>query len=644
MVSVRNVDFCIEKNSINHHTENFFKTTPNLVVRRGQPFQLIIEFDRKFDFTNDAITFIFTVYGEDRPSSGNSTLIVLAPSDKIIDDHWTISKNNANASKVEFTVNTSANTSVSSWKIEIDTKTMLTGAAKSYKCSDPIYILFNPWCEKDLVYLSDESKCREYVLEDTTLIFKGSQNEISSILWKLGQFDADILQCSLYLITKIGKINASSRGNVINVARVLSAVVNARDDNGVLVGNWSSDYSNGQPPTSWIGSTKILQNYYKTKKPIKFGQCWVFAGVLTTIARSLGIPSRIITNFSSAHDSEGSMTIDVIVNNETLSKDSVWNFHVWNEVWMQRPDLGVGTNGNYSGWQAIDSTPQELSNGMYRCGPAPVKAIKYGEVFHPYDTQFLFSEINADRLYWMHNGPDKPMKLLNKDTTSIGQFISTKAVGKWEREDVTLEYKFQENSDKERNTMYTALRQSDHLFSRYYLNEIFNEVEFKVDVRDDITIGEKIILNLNIINKSDEKVHRALGRLSAESVLYTGKQRIHVKSKPFEIDIKPGSSEKVFLEVEFNDYFKKLLPQSAFKIVCIAKVVNTDFDYFSLNDFRVNKPVIKIYFNEKVSANKPVEVTLMMENPLPVKIHKGEFTVGGGTLRDDIRLKVNFRK
>lgn len=33
------------------------------------------------------------------------------------------------------------------------------------------------------------------------------------------------------------------------------------------------------------------------------------------------------------------------------------NFHVWNEAWMARPDLGP----KYGGWQVIDATPQELS-------------------------------------------------------------------------------------------------------------------------------------------------------------------------------------------------------------------------------------------------------------------------------------------
>lgn len=58
--------------------------------------------------------------------------------------------------------------------------------------------------------------------------------------------------------------------------------VNANDDNGVLLGNWSGNYSNGTSPLDWIGSIAILQQYYKTKKPVCYGQCWVFAGVLCT--------------------------------------------------------------------------------------------------------------------------------------------------------------------------------------------------------------------------------------------------------------------------------------------------------------------------------------------------------------------------
>lgn len=33
---------------------------------------------------------------------------------------------------------------------------------------------------------------------------------------------------------------------------------------------------------------------------------------------------------------------------------------MWNDAWMARPDLPKG----YGGWQAIDATPQETSEGI----------------------------------------------------------------------------------------------------------------------------------------------------------------------------------------------------------------------------------------------------------------------------------------
>lgn len=59
---------------------------------------------------------------------------------------------------------------------------------------------------------------------------------------------------------------------------------------------------------------------------------------------------------------------------------------------MQRPDLA---SGNYGGWQAVDATPQELSEGKYQCGPCPVFAIKSGKPVK-YDSMFIFGEVNAD--------------------------------------------------------------------------------------------------------------------------------------------------------------------------------------------------------------------------------------------------------
>ena len=42
--------------------------------------------------------------------------------------------------------------------------------------------------------------------------------------------------------------------------------------------------------------------------------------------------------------------------------------------------------------------------GMMRCGPAPLKAIKEGCVYMGYDTKFIFAEVNGDRVTWLVTG------------------------------------------------------------------------------------------------------------------------------------------------------------------------------------------------------------------------------------------------
>ena len=81
--------------------------------------------------------------------------------------------------------------------------------------------------------------------------------------------------------------------------------------------------------------------------------------------------------------------------------------------------------------------------GVFRCGPASVKAVKQGEVYLPYDSSFVFAEVNGDRVFWEveENGP---MNVIRVDKKCIGKMISTKAVGSDSREDITHEYKHPE--------------------------------------------------------------------------------------------------------------------------------------------------------------------------------------------------------
>lgn len=85
---------------------------------------------------------------------------------------------------------------------------------------------------------------------------------------------------------------------------------------------------------------------------------------------------------------------------------SLRNFHVWNDCWMSRPDLPPGNGG----WQAVDATPQETSQGTFRCGPASLAAVRNGQVFLKHDAPFVFAEVR--RVFKLLLRDNSPLKKL----------------------------------------------------------------------------------------------------------------------------------------------------------------------------------------------------------------------------------------
>lgn len=80
--------------------------------------------------------------------------------------------------------------------------------------------------------------------------------------------------------------------------------------------------------------------------------------------------------------------------------------------------------------------------GIFRCGPAPIKAIKEGNVYLGYDTKFVFAEVNGDRVDWVVSPGG--MYVSSIEIHSVGKCISTKQPGTSQVDDVTHDYKYPE--------------------------------------------------------------------------------------------------------------------------------------------------------------------------------------------------------
>lgn len=64
-------------------------------------------------------------------------------------------------------------------------------------------------------------------------------------------------------------------------------------------------------------------------KPNKSDGLGFYFCVALTVLRCLGIPTRLITNFSSAHDTDGNLSLDILLNERLESFDETKNEEVW---------------------------------------------------------------------------------------------------------------------------------------------------------------------------------------------------------------------------------------------------------------------------------------------------------------------------
>jgi len=617
-----------------HHTDKFevlHRDNPTVILRRGQSFHLIIGFSgRTYDSNKDVVQLVFT-YGV-RPNIIKGTKAVCTVSDKRNEDDkiWyaRIVGKDENSMNVE--VSTPPDIPVGLWKFFVESKPMndLKAQPKVFTHPDKIYLLFNPWAKDDQVYMSDERLLDEYVLNDVGKIWVGPHGSCRGREWIFGQFDAVVLPAVDLMMSRSG-VAPVNRGNPVYVTRAISKMVNSNDDLGILQGRWNGQYEDGTAPAAWTGSVPILEEYLDTGSEVKYGQCWVFAGVAATVCRALGIPCRVVSNLVSAHDANASLTIDryYTADMEMMDydptnpegDDSIWNYHVWNDVWMARPDLPKG----YGGWQAIDATPQETSDGVYQCGPASVEAVKCGAVGFNYDVTFMLSTVNADLVRWKEDDTSEfNYTKIDSNKYHIGRMILTKKPwiydpnGERDRDEVTDEYKNREGTKAERLTLLNGVRASERA-KRFYMlpSKSRVDIDFELVNLDEVKLGEGFNITVNIHNKSEEE-RTVQAVLSAASIYYTGIKAHVIKKATGDFKVGPKAKEMLRLSVKPDEYLEKLVEYCNMKIYAIATVLETNETWGEEDDFQVLKPNLDIKVTGNTVVEKPCAVKFSFKNPL----------------------------
>ena len=617
-IEVVSVDFNLEANRAKHHTSDY--EDDKLIVRRGNTISFDVELDA--EIKKERIV-IYMMYGSNPRISKGSLLRFEQGGDITKNKYWGMQWERKNDKIISVTVMIGCKTMIGEYKMAIDCID-INNELTRFQVIDPVIVLFNPWCKEDDVYMEDDDEIQEYVLSDTGRIYTGTADNIASRPWIFGQYDDSVLSTALYLIDVWDWVVEHQKGDIVELTRAMSALANSCDgDKGILSGNWTGDYTGGQPPSIWTGSVDVFEAYWKNRPShVKYGQCWVFAGILTTLYRALGIPARPVTNFNSGHDHDESNTIDIHFdeNGNSLSEydDSTWNFHVWVEAWFKRQDLN---NPLYNGWQALDATPQQDSTGRMQCGPAPLAAIRTASCNVGFDVGFVYSEVNGDIVYWiLEEGGD--MRIARIDSVAVGKMVVTKAVNSDKMTSVQHLYKAEEGSAKERELADKAACQGARAYylEQYYKNERHEQdIEFKL-VPQSLKLGESIVLELKAQNFT-RKEQSVRVSMTAVACTYMGTQGDSIKRLQNNIFIAGKDTSNCSLYVSPKDYLPKMAPDGSLKLSVKAEVVESGQVYTVTEQFSFTKPKILLTPNKTLfKKGDALKLKIQLTNPLHIPL------------------------
>nr|XP_046236903.1 coagulation factor XIII A chain [Scatophagus argus] len=593
-----------EMNKQQHHT--VFYNSDYLIVRRGQEFQVKVTFSRPYKPAEDKFALEFAIGSSPQYSKG--TYIPVFPTTER-QTAWEGRITNTSGSTVTMGITPTANCIVGKYHMYVAVMTPFGIRRTRREDSRNLYVLFNPWVADDAVFLDDERERQECVMNEVGIIYHGAYDDIAERNWNYGQFNYGVLDACLYIMDR-SEMPITNRGDPIKVTRKASAMLNSRDDDGVLVGNWSGDYTYGVAPTSWTGSTEILLSYATSKQPVCYAQCWVYAAVFNTFLRCLGIPSRVVTNYYSAHDNDGNLKTDIILHDNgridrSRTKDSIWNYHCWNECYMTRPDLPAG----FGGWQVVDATPQETSDGMYRCGPASVQAIKHGEMCYPFDAAFVFAEVNSDVVFYSRN-KDGTMEPVKVNQSHVGRVVLTKSPGDMTRRDITDQYKFPEGSKEERTVLEKA---EEYGCKREKSNPSQADVDLVLPTLE-VRMGDDFELSLEFINRSDQR--RVVDTyISGNVVYYTGVTSSEFLFRNPTVTIGPNKSVKEMVTVESKNYMKNLVEQANLHFIVTGKVKETGKIVTAMKVVTLHNPTLTVTVSGVGKVNEEMMATVEFTNP-----------------------------
>lgn len=136
-----------------------------LIVRRGQAFRMRLILNRTYEPDNDSISFVFTLDNDEKASLGHHTLIgtILnsAPSSggrgsEAAPNEWSSEVESWSDVNLFVLVRPAADAPIGEWRVDVDIQRHSSVGMRSFKYPSTFYVLFNPWCADDQVYMAGD--------------------------------------------------------------------------------------------------------------------------------------------------------------------------------------------------------------------------------------------------------------------------------------------------------------------------------------------------------------------------------------------------------------------------------------------------------------------------------------------------------
>ncbi|XP_060930644.1 protein-glutamine gamma-glutamyltransferase 5-like [Limanda limanda] len=613
---LRLVDFEVHENHISHETQGLSKK--HLVVRRGKPFKLTLRF-RGRSWNPHSEGLVLEVW-----LGSLSERIPVQFSDKWpTTQHWSakIHPGSVHSESVTIHICSPVQSSVALYNLRLHIETRQN--IRSFAMGSFV-LLCNPWLKDDPVYMPHEAQLQEYVKSDYGLVFMGTNQNVCQRPWSFGQYEPGVQEACLTLLEVSPQhLSDESKDNILRadpvyLSRVVCAMVNCNDDLGILHGKWQGGYQGGVNPTEWSGSADILRRWVASNfSPVRYGQCWVFASVLCTVMRVLGIPSRVVTVFNAGHDTNASRTIEEFYSTTGeklhLSKDSLWNFHVWVECWMRRPDLSAG----FDGWQVVDPTPQEKSAGIFCCGPCPVAAVQQRCLSAPYDTSFIFASVDADVIRFIVRNGVVVGRMV--DSELVGQVICTKRIGSDTPENLTPAYKRKKSKRGSCGSSSPGLTSSG--------------LEVSLNIKGKPSFGDSIGMSVKVTNNSSEP-RILMEHVDAQIKEYNSSPQGSFWKIHKEVHIFPYEALTLQHTIPASEYESVLAADEFVNIAVVIKDVRTKERVLDSQEFNISSPQISIEIEggDSIQINKEHTVQVSFTNEFTKTLTGAVLTVEGSGL------------